>query len=101
FYILPGSENVVNIDGESCAYAGQTAAENAFLRQLGFHKASLRRPGYTEIQDLTRCLAELGNACDAMERQVDTTSFTDDFKQYVQCELIGYRYFWKSNLLYR
>ncbi len=101
FYITPGSKNFVNIDGDAFTYVGGTSQENALLRRLGFHRTALRSPAYTDRQDLARSLDELALACDALDRQLDTTSFSEDFKRYVRCELTGYRYFWKSNLLHQ
>lgn len=100
FYITPGSMNTINIEEDSYSVESPTRKENEILQKFGFNKAALKMPSYSNKGNLPLCLSELNNLCDSLDILLAKEAFSEDFKKYITSEMFGYRYFWKSDLLY-
>ena len=101
FYIIPGSTNDIVIDQNEYTIEGPTKKENDILRQFGFDRAALKRPKFKNNRDIEGSLHELNMVCDSLENVLNSNHTTEDFKRYINSEMYGFRYFWKSNLLYQ
>ncbi len=98
-YVEPESVNKIIVNESSITIEGPTENENILLRDLGFNKASLKQPLYSKPFELEKGLDELETICDSMNRSLNLTGVSDDFKDYIKSELFGFNYFWKSSLL--
>ena len=99
FYFEPESVNNIIIGENYYSIEGPTEKENILLRELGFNKASLKQPKYSSPADLNQCLNELAMLCDSMKSRLTSAEMSNDFKKFIDAEMFGFNYFWKSNLL--
>lgn len=100
FYILPGSTNKIIINENEITFIGPTEQENNILLKLNLNKAPLKSPKFSNRKNIENSLAELNLYCDSLEKNITKSVLGKDFVKYIDAELFGYRYFWKSNLLY-